>query len=156
MSSIILASQTIENLKCCLPLILQSSPILLAYAYGSVAAGVPTPLSDVDIALVLSPDREQSPYERFLIPSEIALTIEARYSIQDADVRIVNDAPLRVQGRVVTEGTLLYSRDETFRITYEVQTRKRYFDFQPVLAMMREAYFARLEQELKEKALYGE
>ena len=43
----------------------------------------------------------------------------------------------------------------SFGWRYEVRTRKRYFDFQPVLAMMREAYFARLEADLRKKALHG-
>jgi len=59
------------------------------------------------------------------------------------------------KNKVVTRGLLLYSRDEDFRVAYELYTRKRYFDFRPVLAMMREAYFACLEAGLREKALYG-
>ena len=48
------ASQIIQALKVHLPDILQGRPVLLAYAYGSVAADTMTPFSDVDIALVLS------------------------------------------------------------------------------------------------------
>jgi hypothetical protein len=69
------------------------------------------------------------------------------------DVRAINDAPIRVQGKVVTEGVLLYARDQDLRVAFEVHTHKRYFDFQPVLALMRRAYFARLETELTEKGL---
>ncbi len=56
---------------------------------------------------------------------------------------------------MLTRGVLLYSRDEAFRVSYEVCTRKRYFDFQPVLAQMRQAYFNRLEADLREKNLFG-
>lgn len=38
----------------------------------------------------------------------------------------------------MTKGRLLYSKDEEFRVAYETRTRKRYFDFRPVLTMMRE------------------
>jgi hypothetical protein len=48
---------------------------------------------------------------------------------------------------VLSEGILLFSRDEEFRIQYEVLTRKLYFDFLPVLEMMRTAFFERLKQE---------
>ncbi|MFQ5812611.1 MAG: nucleotidyltransferase domain-containing protein [Anaerolineae bacterium] len=149
------ASRIMAGLRLCLPEILKHHPVLLAYAYGSVAAGCPTPLSDVDIALVLSPDCGLDAYQRFMLELEIAAEIERHCGIQNADVRSINDAPLRVQGQVVTRGRLLYSKDTDFRVAYEVRTRKRYFDFRPVLVMMREAYFARLEADLRRKALYG-
>ena len=149
------ASWIMADLRLHLPDILQHRPVLLAYAYGSVAAGCPTPLSDVDIALVLTPDCKLDAHQRFMLELEIEAEIEKHCGIHNADVRGINDAPLRVQGQVVTRGRLLYSKDEDFRVAYEVRTRKLYFDFQPVLAMMREAYFARLEADLREKALYG-
>jgi len=148
-------AHTIELLKQHLPDTLRHYPVLLAYVYGSVAMGCATPLSDLDIALVLAPDCGLDAYQQFMMELDIEAEIERRCGFQNADVRSINDAPLRVQGRVVTRGLLLYSKDEEFRMAYEIRTRKRYFDFQPVLAMMREAYFARLEADLREKALYG-
>jgi len=145
----------IELLKQHLPDTLRHYPVLLAYVYGSVAMGCPTPLSDVDIALVLAPDCGLDAYQQFMMELDIEAEIERRCGIQNTDVRSINNAPLKVQGQVVTRGLLLYSRDEDFRVVYELYTRKRYFDFQPVLAMMREAYFARLEADLRGKALYG-
>jgi len=150
-----MASRIIASLKLHLPDILAHRPVLLAYAYGSVAAGCPTPLSDVDIALVLAPDCGLDAYQRFMLELDIAAEIERHRDIKNADVRSINTAPLRVQGQVLTKGQLLYSKDTDFRVAYEVRTRKRYFDFQPVLAMMREAYFARLELDLRGKKLYG-
>lgn len=148
-------AQIIECLKQHLPAILQDRPILLAYLYGSTAAGCPTPLSDVDIALVFTPDSRLDAYQRFMQELEIEVEIEQRCGIPNADVRSIDNAPLRVQGEVLTHGILLYSKDDGFRVTYEVRTRKLYFDFQPVLEMMREAYFARMEADLREKGLYG-
>lgn len=153
--SSIAATHSIRLLKQHLPDILRDRPVMLAYAYGSVSAGCPTPLSDVDIALVLAPDCGLDAYDQFMMELDIEVEIERSCGIQNADVRGINDAPLRVQGQVVTRGLLLYSKDEEFRVAYEVCTRKQYFDFQPVLAKMREAYFARLEADLREKALYG-
>lgn len=149
------ASHIIERLKQRMPAILQGRPVSLAYVYGSVAAGYPTPFSDVDIALVLAPDCELDAYQRFRLELEIGAAIEKQCTIQNVDVRSIDAAPLRVQGQVLTRGVLVYSKDLDLRISYEVHTRKRYFDFQPVLAMMRQAYFARLEADLKGKGLYG-
>ena len=149
------ATQVIQDLEQQLPTILLEQPVYLAYAYGSVAAGCPNPLSDVDIALVLAPHCGLSAYQRFMLEMEVAAEIERCCGIQNADVRSINEAPLRVQGQVLSRGVLLYSKDEDFRIAYEVRTRKRYFDFQPVLTMMRQAYFDHLEVDLKEKGVYG-
>jgi predicted nucleotidyltransferase len=123
---------------------------MLAYAYGSVAADCLGPFSDVDIALVFDEQASLDAYQRFNLELDIAARIESACSIRDADVRSLNDAPLRVQGQVLTTGVLLYSRDEDLRVAYEVSVRKRYFDFQPTLEMMREAYFARMRAEVKE------
>jgi uncharacterized protein len=151
----IYVAQTLQCLKRHLRTVLQDRPVLLAYAYGSLVEGFPTPLSDVDIALVLAPECTLDAYQRFMLELEVAMDIEERCGIQDADVRSIDEAPLRVQGQVLTRGQLLYSKDEGFRVAYEVSIRKRYFDFQPVLKLMREAYFARLEAGLREKGLYG-
>jgi predicted nucleotidyltransferase len=44
---------SIESLRSCLGKLLQPSPVVLAYLFGSAATGRMTPLSDVDIALVI-------------------------------------------------------------------------------------------------------
>jgi hypothetical protein len=54
-----------------------------------------------------------------------------------------------VRGEVVTNGILLFSRDEGFRVDYETSTRSEYFDFMPVAAMHRQAYFERLREPRK-------
>ncbi len=55
---------------------------------------------------------------------------------------------------MLTDEILLYSRDEYFRVAYEIRTRRLYVDFQPVLTMMRQACFERMEADLREKGLY--
>ncbi|RPI99322.1 MAG: nucleotidyltransferase domain-containing protein [Deltaproteobacteria bacterium] len=130
-----------------LPGILAEQPVMLAYLYGSLAGGSASSASDVDIALVFKPCCPLSPYERMKRELHIAAEIEDRCSIREADVRSIDNAPLTVQGKVLTESLLLYSRDEEYRVQYEVYTRKLYFDFAPVEEMTRQAFFERLKQE---------
>jgi len=140
-----------EKILTCLrtqmPQILAEQPVMLAYLYGSVVDGSASSVSDVDIALVFEPGRLLSPYERMRREIHIAAETEDRCGFREADVRSIDNAPLTVQGRVLTEGILLYSRDEDFRVQYEVYTRKLYFDFLPVEEMMRQAFFERVKQE---------
>ena len=129
-----------------LPVIFADHPVMMAYLFGSVVDGYARPSSDVDIALVLSPDFKSSAYERMLLEFEIASQIEKTCGIKQADMRTINQAPLTVRGSILTEGVLLFSRDEVFRVDYEVYTRSRYFDFQPVEEMMRDSFLKQLRE----------
>ena len=130
-----------------LPGILGRRPVMLAYLFGSVADGTALPSSDVDIALVLGPDCRLSPYDRMRMEFDIAAEIQNKCGIIEADVRSIDSAPIAVKGTVLTEGILLYSRNEEFRVDYETYHRKIYFDFQPVAKMMRETFFRQLREE---------
>jgi predicted nucleotidyltransferase len=139
----------VERLKANIGSILESYPIRLAYLYGSAAAGNSTPFSDVDIALVA--DRELVPRERLKLMLEIEVKLADQCDIHDADVRIINDAPLVFRGRVACDGILLYARDEATRIEFETTTRDAYFDYLPVHRKLQEAFFA----DVRERGLHG-
>jgi hypothetical protein len=64
------------------------------------------------------------------------------------DVRLVNEAPLLVQGAVVTEGVLLYARREQERLAYETSTRSRYFDYLPDARAMAATFTGALKRRL--------
>ena len=130
-----------------IPGILIGRPVMLAYLFGSVADGIALPSSDVDIALVLEPGCKLAPYDRMKMEFDIAAEVEKKCKVNEADVRSIDCAPLAVKGTILTEGILLYSRDEEFRVEYETYTRKMYWDFQPVAGMMREAIFRQLKEE---------
>ena len=136
----------IPALKRELPEILNLEPVMLAYLFGSVIEGYAQTTSDVDIAVVLSPDYQGSAYERMLLEFKIAESIEDKLGISKADVRSINQAPLTVRGHILTKGHLLYSRDEEYRVDYEVYNRSRYFDFQPVEKMMHEAFLQKYRE----------
>ena len=127
--------------------VLSGQPVMLAYLFGSAVEGTMTPSSDVDIGLVFDPKCRLSAYERTQIEFTIATQIERYCDIPEADVRSIDHAPLTVQGMIISEGILLYSRSEEFRVENEVGIRKRYFDFLPVVEMMRDSFFQQLRQE---------
>ena len=130
-----------------MPGIVAETPVMLAYLFGSVAEGHALFDSDVDIALILEPDCRLSRYERMQLEFSVAEKVERYCQVREADVRCVDRAPLTVQGSIITRGVLLFSRDEEFRVEYEVYTRKRYFDFLPVAKKMQRAFFKSLSQE---------
>jgi predicted nucleotidyltransferase len=132
------AAEIIARLKACAASVLAGYPVDIAYLHGSVARGTPLPDSDIDIALVLS---EMPPaYERLKLEFEIQAALEDACQLANIDVRTINQAPIMVQGPIVQEGVLLYSRDKAQRVAFEVLTRKKYFDYKPTAEWMQQAF----------------
>ncbi len=105
-------------------------PSAWPYLYGSTVTGLTTPFSDIDIALVA--DEEMAPLDRLNLMLRVRLDLEEECDSPDIDVRVINDAPLTLQGKVVTDGIPVYVKDERKRIEFETSTRMRYFDYLPV------------------------
>jgi len=135
--------ELVSSLKSCLSNILPRYPVKLAYLFGSAATGQTTPLSDVDVALVLTAETI-SPGNQLALELKIAEEISRHCAIADVDVRMINTAPLMLRGEVVTQGILLYCTDERFRIEFETSTRSDYFDFLPIAAQIQQGYLDRL------------
>jgi predicted nucleotidyltransferase len=144
------ASRIIDNLSEVLSSVLAEYPVDVAYVFGSVARGTVMPFSDVDVALVLS--AVLPPYERLILELEIGAAIEDASGLRGLDVRAINEAPLLVRGEVVQEGIRLYERDRARRVTFELETRKRYFDFEPVARRLQAAFLDKIH---REGLLYG-
>jgi predicted nucleotidyltransferase len=145
------ATEIVHRLRAVAPEVLGRYPVDAAYVYGSVARGTPLPDSDVDIALLW--DTPPAPYQRLLTELEIQAALEDASGLARLDVHSLNDAPLNVRGAILAESILLYCVDHDHRVAFEVNTRKRYFDFQPLAARLRQRILARI----REKGLhYGQ
>jgi len=120
-------------------------PVALAYLYGSAAVGRDTPLSDIDIALVLG-EKQSIPVSRLAMELQVADELARVCGLKNADVRVIDNAPIMLRGEVVTLGVLIYSRDEVFRVEFETQTRSEYFDFLPIAMLHRQAFLEQLHQ----------
>jgi hypothetical protein len=67
----------------------------------------------------------------------------------DADVRVIDDAPVLFRGRIVTDGMPIFARPEDVRVAFETQTRMRYFDYLPIHRKLQESFF----QDVRERGL---
>ncbi|MEX2611110.1 MAG: nucleotidyltransferase domain-containing protein [Gemmatimonadota bacterium] len=100
------------------------------YAYGSRARGSAHEGSDLDLALLLHPGARPGP----LFAETLAVRLEECLdSRMEVDAHLVDHLPLPVLGRVVTEGVLVFERNASLRVEFEVATRRLYFDFLPLL-----------------------
>ncbi len=124
------------------PQILGKYPVLFAYLYGSFATGVVHPFSDVDIGIYVKEIAEGG-----YLAMELGISLEFDEELPgnfQSDLRVINDLPLSFLGQIVTDGVLVYCRDDPTRIDFETSVRMAYFDFLPVLKMHQNEYLNRL------------
>jgi len=123
------------------PGIFSGQPVLFAYLYGSYATGVVHPFSDLDIGIYI----ERLPERKHLeLELSLSLALDSALNAEVAsEIRIINELPLAILGNIVTEGALIYCRDETLRVDFEISVRSAYFDFLPVIHKHNKAYIDR-------------
>lgn len=97
--------------------------IVAAYLFGSAAKGSDSALSDVDIAIL----REKLPSKELRARARLIEDL-SRAAGTNADVVSLNDAPPALAGRILRKGHLLFCRDETKRIRYEIRALQRDLD----------------------------
>lgn len=120
---------------------LQNEPeIIAAYLYGSFAKNASTPLSDIDIAILTNKEFD-NPKKKL----DYELTIEQLVSDQirgeRIEVRVLNNAPIIAQGKIITEGTLLFSKNDKKTRDFEEYVIMHYLDFKIVYdAMLEKSY----------------
>ena len=118
--------------------IFEDSPVLFAYLYGSYATGETHPFSDLDIGIYIA---ELDIRKSLKLELSLSLKVDEMMGSKiQSEVRVLNHLPLTVLGKVLGEGVLLHSTDESRRIEFETRVRMAYFDFLPVIRRYRQAY----------------
>ena len=114
-------------------------PVLFAYLFGSYTTGLFHPFSDIDIAIYVEDHALQNSLE---IELSMSIQIDQKLNCQaESEVRIINNLPLTVTGKIVTEGIRIYSADEIERVNFETYVLSAYFDFRPVIEEYQRTYF---------------
>ena len=103
--------------------------IIAAYVFGSAVSGKLTPMSDIDVALVL---REQIPFARELEISSALLDVVQKNFKREGDIRFLNrvrDLPFLHE--VLSTGKLIYEAERDLHRAYVARIVIAYLDFLP-------------------------
>jgi len=103
--------------------------VLFAYLFGSYGQGTPGPLSDVDIAVFVDQERVKDLWKlRLQLIGVATETLET----DEVDLVILNEAGVSLCYQVLKTGKVLFSKDESQRIAFEVRTTQLYLDGEPL------------------------
>lgn len=111
----------VERLRVAARRALADQPVVVAYLFGSRAAGRPRAASDTDVALLL--DHPLAPGDRRDLLLGLADAFETAAGTE-VDLVVLDDAPLPLRGRVLRDAVVLWSADEPRRVRYESLTRR--------------------------------
>jgi predicted nucleotidyltransferase len=104
--------------------------ILFAYAYGSVVYDPDLPGGDIDLAVYLKPSDMKEYIKK---EAELTAFLVSVLETDEIDLRILNVLPLVLQYRILKEGVLVLSQDETERVEFETRVMIRFFEIKPYL-----------------------
>lgn len=101
--------------------VLSTQPhVLFAYLFGSFLKG--GPFRDIDVSLYMR--------DKYGFEAEYALSSLLSEALElEVEVKILNNAPVYIQGRVLNEGKLLFSRDEDKRIQFIEKVSRKYREY---------------------------
>lgn len=115
-------AQVVEFLK-------RNEDIIAAYLFGSYATTRESPLSDLDIAVLLD---SRFPSSSYLDKQIELLTYLSQIRGTDrVDVVILNRASPLLAHRILRDRRLLFSKDESQRICFEIKAIDLYLDMEP-------------------------
>lgn len=117
--------------------------VSVAYLFGSHARRRPTPISDVDVAVLLDPAFTGN---RFALRLELAGAIAEAIGSEAVDVVLLDEAPPALAYRVLRDGRLILSRDEVLRIRHRLRAIDEYLDTEPLRRRAREILRRRLAE----------
>lgn len=107
--------------------------IIAAYQFGSTIRGQESPLSDLDIAILV--DEEKAPGRYELLKTELFLAheLQKRLGVSEVDLLTLNHQKPHLQYAVLRTGELIYDIGSSYRIRFAQRVVQAYLDFQPTL-----------------------
>ncbi|CCJ37002.1 putative nucleotidyltransferase [Methanoculleus bourgensis MS2] len=103
--------------------------IEVGYVFGSFSQG---DFGDVDVAILVA--GEPTPYQAMRFRARVERELERGFGYRfEADVKILNTAPVSFQYEVIKSGRRVFSRDNERRVRYEAGVLSLYLDYAETL-----------------------
>lgn len=112
-----------------------------AYVFGSTVKGTARPDSDIDIGILFADNasKEDCFEYRLMIASDLECILN-----KPVDAVDLRHSSLFLQHQVRKYGKLIFERERSYRLAYEIQSRREYFDFQRILTRRSNALLNKL------------
>jgi predicted nucleotidyltransferase len=106
-----------------------TSGIVAVYLFGSFARGQASQKSDVDLGLLYAHSPKGTLVDQpFSIEADLSEVLG-----RPVQCVVMNEVPVDLVHRIMSERTLLFDLNPSHRIAFEVRARNLYFDLMPVL-----------------------
>ena len=126
-----LPPNVLDRLPDLLEAVKRDPDIIALLAFGSLATGKLSPLSDLDFAILLPFDLDS--LKRFEKHLELINTFIDTFNTEEIDLILLNEAPPRYAHQILAQGKILFCRDRAALADFIESTRKRYLDFRPYM-----------------------
>lgn len=110
--------------------------IAAVYRFGSTTRGRESPLSDLDIAILVDDKRAPSGLKLLRTELLLAYEIQKQLNISEVDLITLNLQRLSLQYTVLRTGKLIYEADPKYRIRFVQKVVQAYLDFKPTLELI--------------------
>ena len=124
------------------------SRVVLAYLFGSVASGRADSLSDVDVAVLF--DCDCTGQQRLAGQLDLMHQL-SQFTEREVEVISLNDADPILAHEVVSQGVLLFARNEEAFVSFSSRAYRLYFDFKPIV----DSYVLSFSQDLHTGGILG-
>ncbi len=117
-------------------------PVVLAYLFGSHAKAQTTPLSDVDVAVLL---RETDPHKREEVYLDLLVDLIRYLETDRVDLTLLTEED-GIGDKILVEGVVVSCRDEAARVRSEKKALDRYLEDEPFRSVRRVYVRRRIEE----------
>lgn len=124
----------VEKYKNQLNKIFNENGVEFAYLFGSVAYKNSTLQSDIDLAVYLNDKADNDFFNNRLDLIKKTSQLFKR----DSDIVILNTAPIFLKYVIIKEGKLIFNKNDSKRIDFELKSLNDYFDYMPTLKIYNE------------------
>jgi predicted nucleotidyltransferase len=110
--------------------------VVAAYQFGSTARGQESPLSDLDMAILVDDKRTPSALDLLRIELMLAYELQKHLGVSEIDLITLNSQRLLLQYGILRTGRLIYEADPKYRVRFTQKVIQAYLDFQPTLELI--------------------